>query len=62
MDWALRGRIRRGGEGKEECNLFRWWWGLGGWGGGKNVSEAGGVFRKVQVSGWRGERRVCLAV
>lgn len=27
MDWALRGRIQRGGEGKEECNLFRWWGG-----------------------------------
>ena len=33
-------------------------------GGGGNVSEAGGVFRKVQVSGWKGERGMpgCVTV
>lgn len=30
--------------------------------GSKNVSEEGGVFKKAQVSGWKSERKVCLAV
>ena len=48
------------GREKEECNLFRWRRRQGG----GNVSEAGGVFRKVQVSGWKGDRGMpgCVTV